>query len=95
MLQTRLKVVDHTADDLGDTLGITQDRAGELAKALDDFCKPNKGLFRIVYIIDIIQYMETICNTQEEFIWLINNHIAWLYKTGRAVFKNKKEANNE
>lgn len=75
--------VNKRSFDLGDNMGIPQERREEMAKYLDDMSNGFGERLQLVPMYRIVQLMENFCNTQEEFLWCYTNHIAWLYRTGR------------
>lgn len=75
------------AGDLGGALGIPLDRQNEISDALDTMVKefsPAQGT-RMVYMVDIIEKIQNFTATDNEFLYAFTNHVAWLYRTGRAV----------
>lgn len=76
-----------TSGDLGDAMGIAPERMDEISDGLDVMVKKAKG---IVYMSDMVSFIEDLCDTQEELIWAFTNHIQWLAATGRLVPSNKK-----
>lgn len=82
----KLKTGDRNAIDLGDQLGIDLARRNELSYKLDAFVQDaTTGGVRLVYMIDIIEYIHGICETQEEYTWCLVLHIQWLYKNQRMI----------
>lgn len=82
MVPNPLNIVNPQAVNLTDTLGIPETRANELANKLDEMTDALSGIH---YVADILKYMEEICNTQEEFVWCMINHIQWLAARGRML----------
>lgn len=83
----KIKIAKPRASDLGEALGIPEDRQDELAKKLDDMFG---GALRVVYMSEFLEETQKFCNTQEEFIWCITNHIQWLAVHGRLIRPKKK-----
>jgi len=80
----KLKIVNPTSIDLGDALGITTDRLITLSKGMDEMVnRASAGEVRLVYTVDIINYIRGLCHTEEEFIWAYHNHIIWMARTNR------------
>lgn len=88
----KLKFVNPTALDLTSAFGITDERAEELGKQLDimmkHFCP--EGRVMVVYMSEVIWYMEDFVTTDEERIWCIVNHCQWAAKQGRMIPPQKK-----
>lgn len=89
-----LNIVDRNALGLGEVFGIPLERQNELSDALDEMVKnATQGEARLVYTIDVIEYIYGICKTQEEFIYSYTNHIMWLARTGRAFTTQEAQTN--
>lgn len=89
MVPNPLNIPNPKAGDMGRMLGISTERMLEISKGLDAMCA-DKGKLRIAFMSDIIRHIEGICNTQEEFIWAMANHIQWLCKTDRMLYLQNK-----
>lgn len=86
----KLKVVNREAIDLGESFGIPIERLNQISQGLDDMVKlASAGTLKLVYAVDIFKHIESLCNTDEEFIWAIQNHILWAARTGR-LFTTKE-----
>lgn len=71
-----------TAMNLGEALGIPMNRQNELSKHLDDMVKKYGVAPTLVYVADIVGYMESVCKTPEEFLYCYTNHLTWHAKRG-------------
>jgi len=71
-----------TALNLGEALGITMNRQNELIKHLDDMVKRLGDAPKIVYVADVVAFMESVCDTPEEFLYAYTNHLTWHAKRG-------------
>jgi len=80
----KLNIVNPTATDLGDALGISLERLNEISDGLDSMVsKAKSGELRLVYAVDVYNHIRSLCNNDEEYTWAINNHMLWLARTGR------------
>lgn len=82
-----LKFPNPTAGNLGDAFGIPMERQNELSGKLDEMVAaftPKRGQ-RQVYVSEIFTFIQAFCNTNEELIYCLINHMAWHYKMGSAV----------
>lgn len=82
----KLNIVNPNASDLGDAFGFSLERKNFLAGKLDEMISVAKtGELRIVYLQDVLLYIQEYCLNEEELLWAAANHIAWLAKTGRLL----------
>lgn len=81
-MKQKHKFTNPAALNMGEQLGIPMDRQTEIAKYLDDMVKNLGDAPIIVQVVDIVAFMESICNTQEEFLYAYTNHITWHAKRG-------------
>lgn len=82
----KINIVNPNSLDLGEAFGISLRRRDEIAKQLDKMADTaSTEQMRYVYLWQIIKEIEGGCNTQEEFIWALLNHIQWLAKRGHLL----------
>jgi hypothetical protein len=86
-MKIKCKFKNPTAGDLGEALGLSQSSMDAISKGLDKMVKTKSG---IVYMSEVVSYVEDLCNSQEELIWAFTNHIEWLALTGRLIPSIKK-----
>ena len=82
-----LKFANPTARNLGEAFGMPMERQNELSDKLDEMVEhfsPKHGQ-REVFVSQIIEYIQGFCQTNEEFIYCLMNHIAWHHRRGSAV----------
>lgn len=80
----KLNIPNPEAHDMGDMFGIPQGRLDDISIGLDAMVKTmNTGELKMVYASDVFRYIENLCQTHEELIWAISNHIQWMFRTGR------------
>lgn len=81
----KLKIPNPEAIDMGDSFGIPQERRDAISKGLDQMVKmqTTTSPARLVYASDILRFIESLCETEEERIWGIVLHLSWNLRTGR------------
>lgn len=96
MTPQKLKFANPYAADLGDTFGIPQERREEIERELNAMVNSYGPNYILVYASEILQKIEAMCNTHEEFTWALCNHLAWIHRNGRALMpkKNNKTYTN-
>jgi hypothetical protein len=81
---TKLNIPNPQAHDMGEMFGIPIERRTAIGIGMDAMVKmASEGAPRMVHASDIILYIQDLCETQEEFVWAISNHIAWMFRNGR------------
>lgn len=83
----KLKFVNPKADNLTDAFDLDPERTAYLGRMLDEMMVhfSADGHLRLVYMAEVIDYMESRCDTEEERLWCIVNHIQWMAANGRLV----------
>lgn len=84
-MKKNLKFINPEADNLGAVFGISEDRQQWLAAKLDNMVRMWAGPPVKVYMATVLEIIEEFCETQEEFIWCITNHITWAAINGRLI----------
>lgn len=81
-MKQKYKFTNPTALNLGEALGIPMNRQTEISNSLDDMVNKFGDSLTIVYVAEVVAFMESVCNTQEEFLYAYTNHITWHAKRG-------------
>lgn len=81
----KLKIPNPEALDMGDMFDIPQERRDAISKGLDEMIKlqTTTGPSRLVYASDVIRFIESLCETDEERVWALALHLSWNLRTGR------------
>lgn len=80
----KLHIPNPQAHDMGEMFGISLERRTAISIGMDAMVKmAGEGAPRMVHASDIILYIQDLCETQEEFVWAISNHISWMFRNGR------------
>ena len=89
----KLNIANPTAVDLGEAFGIPLERLNEISAKLDEMVKKaTSGELKLIYAVDIFNYIRSICNTDEEYTWAYHNHVMWLARTGRLFTTQEAQA---
>lgn len=84
MITDALIIPNPQAHYLGEMFGISPERLDEISKQLDEMCFiASNDSVRLVYASDVLRHIEGICNTKEEFLWAVINHISWMAENNR------------
>jgi hypothetical protein len=84
MIYKKLNIPNPQSIDMGEMFGIPQARRDTISAGMDAMVKEMQtGETRMVYASDVLRYIENLCQTPEELIWAVSNHISWMFRTGR------------
>lgn len=84
----KLNIVNPTANDLGEQLGISLERMNILSNTMDRLIKDlSADGMRIVTLPYMLQMIQEHCQDQQEFTWCTCNHMAWLHRSGRILWQ--------
>lgn len=89
----KLKIPNPEALDMGDMFAIPNDRRESISEGLNEMVRrqSNSSQTRLVYASDVLRYIESLCETDEERIWAIALHLSWNLRTGRMAATEKKQ----
>lgn len=84
MMEKFINIVNPTAIDLGEMLGIPMERRKEISAGLDQMVREmSSGSPKVVYLSHVFYELHLFCENTEEFIYGYSLHIQYLVRTGR------------
>lgn len=86
-----LRIVDKTALELEDTLGIPIDRNKELSSKIDEILDDTTK--NPIAYCEVLQKLSSFCHNEEELVWVTTVFIKWLYDEGY-IFPNPHHQGN-
>ena len=87
-----LNIVNPESLNMGEVFGINPDRLNKIAAGLNEMVKiAESGDNRMIYMSGIVRYIESLCETKEEFFWAWTNHINWMMRHNRALWTMEQQ----